>query len=68
MKKRTPKARIDKALRLAYRYSQIDGGHHKAWVIDQIVRALLGNGYATWVSEYRGTGRDTYTWDEGIAP
>lgn len=34
--------RIDKALDYAVRYGQIDGDHHKAWVIDQIVRALTG--------------------------
>ena len=34
--------RIDKALDLAIRYGGIDGDHHKAWVIDQMVRALTG--------------------------
>ena len=29
-----------KALEIAVRYGQIDGDHHKAWVIDQMVRAL----------------------------
>jgi len=33
--------RIQAALNLAYRYGQIDGGHHKAWVIDQMVRCSL---------------------------
>lgn len=33
--------RIEKALSWA-RDGQIDGGHHKAWSIDQMVRALLG--------------------------
>lgn len=28
------------ALEIARRYGQIDGDHHKAWVIDQMVRAL----------------------------
>lgn len=32
---------IEKALEYAYRYGQIDGAHHKQWVIDQMVRALL---------------------------
>ena len=27
---------------LAARYGSIDGGHHKMWVIDQMVRALTG--------------------------
>jgi len=36
------KQRIDKALGFAVRYGGIDGDHHKAWVIDQMVRALTG--------------------------
>ncbi len=31
---------IDKAIKLAVRFGQIDGLHHKQWVIDQMVRAL----------------------------
>lgn len=34
--------RIRKALDVAVRYGQIDGAHHKTWVIDQIVRVLTG--------------------------
>lgn len=34
--------RITKALDYAGQYGQIDGAHHKAWVIDQVVRALTG--------------------------
>lgn len=30
------------ALELAGRYGGIDGDHHKAWTIDQMVRALTG--------------------------
>ncbi len=33
--------RIEKALSFA-REGQIDGAHHKAWSIDQMVRVLLG--------------------------
>ena len=33
---------IEKALDFAIRYGGIDGGHHKTWVIDQMVRALTG--------------------------
>lgn len=35
-------ARISKALMYAVRYGGIEGDHHKAWVIDQMVRALTG--------------------------
>jgi len=31
---------ILKAMEIALRYGQIDGAHHKAWVIDQMMRAL----------------------------
>jgi hypothetical protein len=61
---------ITKAVDLAVKYGGIDGDHHKAWVIDQMVRALAGDGYAKVVAEAKaGTdGPDTYGWDEGTAP
>ncbi len=33
---------ISKALQIAFESAQVDGGHHKAWVLDQMVRALTG--------------------------
>jgi hypothetical protein len=59
------KERIKKALEMASRYGQIDGAHHKTWVIDQMVRALLDDRYHAWVNEYE---TDDYLWDTGIAP
>ena len=56
----TPRERIDAALNIAQRYGSIEGSHHKAWVIDQMVRALTGLAYVGWVA-----GRE---WDTGIAP
>ena len=38
----TKRERIDAALTVAVSYGGIDGDHHKAWVIDQMVRALTG--------------------------
>ena len=38
-------ARISKAIDLAVQWGGIDGGHHKTWVIDQMVRALAGPDY-----------------------
>ncbi len=38
----TPEQRIAKALAFAVRHGGHDGSHHKAWVIDQMVRALTG--------------------------
>lgn len=62
--------RIEKALDLAVRYANIDGGHHKMWVIDQIVRVLAGERYDDLI-RWANTGEDgpdTYEWDTGIAP
>lgn len=38
----TAQDRIGKALEIAAECGGIDGGHHKMWVIDQMVRALTG--------------------------
>jgi hypothetical protein len=65
-----PQDRINAAIDLAVRYGSIDGAHHKAWVIDQMVRALSGDGYAELVAAACDgeDGPETYSWDEGIAP
>ena len=34
--------RMGKALDFAWNYGNEDGDHHKMWVVDQMVRALLG--------------------------
>jgi len=62
--------RIEQALDVARRYGGIDGDHHKAWVIDQMVRALTGPDYVQFVSDSCDgeDGPDTYSWDEGIPP
>ena len=51
-------------------FSDVDGDHHKAWVIDQIARAPLGDGYEPWLAAYRAgaDGPETYAWDIGVAP
>ena len=64
------KEKINNVLGLIFQYGQIDGEHHKTWVIDQIVRILTENDYDKWVQHYEydeETGED-YTWDTGIAP
>ncbi|KOY60426.1 hypothetical protein AM629_19335 [Photorhabdus heterorhabditis] len=55
---------------LAARYGGRETAHHKAWVIDQMCRALTGDGYTAFVAGVCAgeDGPDTYTWDEGIAP
>lgn len=59
-----------KAIELAVQYGGIDGAHHKAWVIDQMVRVLAGDEYEQIVTDAKAgeDGPDTYEWDEGIAP
>lgn len=52
---------ISQALETAIRFGGIDGDHHKAWVIDQMVRLLAGDDYADLVESNQ-------PWDEGIAP
>lgn len=67
----TREARIKKAIRLVVRFGGIGGEHHKAWVMDQVVRALTTpRGYERIVREARDgeDGPDSYSWDEGIAP
>jgi hypothetical protein len=66
--------RIKKALGIAWSYGQIDGDHHKTWVIDQMVRALCGDegSYKKWITAYEAplssNAYDYYEWDTGIAP
>jgi hypothetical protein len=62
--------RIDEAIAIAVRYGGIDGDHHKAWVIDQMVRALAWARYEQIVADAKAgeDGPDTFTWDEGTAP
>jgi hypothetical protein len=58
------------ALEIARQYGQIDGDWHKAWVIDQMCRALLGDTYDAWVAEGNAgvDGPNTYDWSVGIPP
>jgi 3-methyladenine DNA glycosylase AlkC len=58
------------ALRLLINCGQIDGAHHKAWVIDQAVRQLAGGWYDELIAAANDgeDGPDTYTWDVGVPP
>jgi hypothetical protein len=66
------RGRVQDAIQVAERYGGIDGGHHKQWIIDQMLRALMGEKYDEWVAEYndyRDENGETYSdWDVGIAP
>jgi hypothetical protein len=64
--------KIYKAIELAFQYGGIDGGHHKMWVIDQMIRILIDdenlyNHYVKQACEGED-GPNTYDWDTGIAP
>lgn len=58
------------AIKILTQYGGVDGSHHKAWVIDQALRALTGDMYNNYIRMVKDgeDGADTYTWDEGVAP
>ena len=62
--------RIFSAIAIAVKFGGINGDHHKAWVIDQMVRKLAGESYRSIVDNARSgpDGPETYSWDEGVAP
>ena len=62
--------RVTAAIEIISKYGGIDGGHHKQWVLDQVMRILLHDCYDEWLATYcKGEdGPDTYSWDTGIAP
>lgn len=64
------RAKIMSALSVAFALGSTQEAHHKAWVIDQMVRALTGDTYADYVrrAQRGGDGPDTHAWDVGIAP
>lgn len=62
------KERAHRALALAIELGQVDGAHHKMWVIDQMVRELTGEkGYEQFLEIFRND-NGGYDWDGGIAP
>lgn len=59
---------IENALLVISNNAMLEGAHHKAWVISQVVRELLGSqeSYEMFVQRFEvDTGS---TWDEGSAP
>lgn len=61
---------MEKAIEIALQYGACDGEHHKAWVIDQMLRALLGKSYCKTIKDWCNgeNGPKTYEWDVGIPP
>jgi hypothetical protein len=58
-------SRAGTAMNIIERFGGFDDGHHKAWVIDQVARALMGPRYDEWAASMA---EGDYTWDEGIEP
>ncbi len=69
-----PEARLTEKIRaainLAVSFGGIGGDHHKAWVIDQMVRVLADDAYDRIVRDASNgdDGPNTYEWDTGIPP
>jgi hypothetical protein len=63
-------ATFKEAVTLIHQDGGVDGAHHKQWLLDQVVRTLMGDRYQAWVEAFcKGEdGPDTYAWDEGRAP
>lgn len=73
--------RAKRALDMA-EWGSFDGAAHKAWAIDQVVRALTGCSedgdtmrddspeYREWVERFNAgdNGPNTYSWGTGVAP
>jgi len=67
---RTDKNKIKSSLDLIWRYGGIPGGHHKQWLLDQLVRTLTGSeeAYNEWVHRVDDDADEYGKWDQGIAP
>lgn len=60
-------SRIDSAVLLVEQWGGIGGEHHVRWLLDQVLRTLLADGYDAWLLE-RNLNTDYTPWDQGIAP
>lgn len=68
--KRAVSEATTEALGFALRFGGFESADNKAWVIDQMCRALLGDAYEQFVANAKAgeEGPETYSWDTGIAP
>ena len=64
--------RITKAIDIALGYGTTDGGFHKMWVIDQMIRTLAGKNYEKVIEDFESetdeNGDQAYEWCKGVAP
>lgn len=58
--------RVGNAVSVIYDFGGIEGDHHRCWVIDQTLRALLEDQYEAFIAWYERDG--DYSWETGIAP
>ena len=60
------------ALRIAAQHGCVEDSPFQRWVIDQMVRALTGTNYDSWVANYRCPDPtkpdEVWDWSEGIPP
>lgn len=56
----TPEQKIHAAISLIAEYHDVDGSHHKQWLIAKVTRILVGE--EEWAEEWAGE------MDEGVAP
>jgi len=69
-RKTSAERKIDRAVGIATLYGPIPGERHKLWVIDQMLRALLGDGtpnYERVIANARKF-EEGVDWDIGIPP
>jgi hypothetical protein len=61
--------RIEKAIAIACGHGYIDGDHHKAWAIDQMLRALMTKErYEEFVRTFNEEEGPGFEWSEGMPP
>ena len=61
--------RLKNIRKLIEAYGYIDGAHHKQWLLDQIMREIMGTQYDQWKYEYEHVNDEKeYTWNQGIRP
>lgn len=63
-------SRMQHAVGLVVKYGGHEGASAKAWILDQVVRALTGDDYKNVVARAKAgeDGPETYDWDTGSAP
>lgn len=64
----TERQKLEKIVDLVINEGTFDGGHHKQWALDQILRVAMGDHeYKQFVESYES--QDEFgEWDTGIAP